>query len=482
MLRFLTGGESHGVACTVIIDGVPANLELPKENFLNDLILRQIGCYRGWRQAIDENEFEVTSGIHHGKSTGAPISITMYNTEGRNNSFRWKKYFEPFPDSDNKDGDTCNRYFVTPGHADLPASIKYRHKDSVGDYNLRYISDRASARETIARVAAGTIAKKILEDLGIEIFSFVTQVGKAKVKDEDIERLLSDEKLCEQVGKIDDNMLNAYAKTQDIMKKEDLTFIKLLEKGYGKGDKAKDKEFVGIIWDILENRIFSDITDCDKVKCPDEKAAPEMVKEANVAKEARDSVGGVFKVVTNNLPIGLGSYVQFDKRLESKLAAAVLSIPAVKGVEFGIGFGCAEMRGSEMHGKLSLGKESFERSNNFAGGLEGGITNGEPLIISAAVKPISMINNKGDDAIKSVNLKNGKEEIKASGERSDVCILPNAAVVGEAMIAIELVNAIFEKFGCDNIAEIKDNLRRHNEYVAKSYQEIYAKDKQNRED
>lgn len=467
MIRFLTAGESHGIACTVIVEGMPAGLCVPKKEIEYDLIRRQVGYCRGWRQAIEENRLEITSGIHNSITSGAPISITIYNTEGVNNPV-WQMALSAYPD-DVKIGSgkeavplesaikEKQRSILIPGHADLAGIVKYRHKDN----NLRFISDRASARETTVRVAVGAIAKLFLSVFGISISSYVTQIGHVRIKDRDI---FNNEALSiKQMRLLDDLIVGKYKEIASTIEKNNLSLFNVSEKDFA----SNKSQIIKILYEGL-----AEFSDCSKVRCPDEIAAKEMVMEINNAREKGDTLGGVFRVVANNLPIGLGSYVHYDRRLDSKLGATILSIPAVKGVEFGKGFESAGLRGSEMHDPISLSKDFFSRDTNNAGGLEAGMTNGEPLVIYAAVKPISMISKKG---IKTVDINSGNETLKTSGERADICAVPSAAVIAESLVAIELANAMIEKFGGDHISEIMENHENYKRHLADFYKGIKIK-------
>ncbi|MGR3218583.1 MAG: chorismate synthase, partial [Candidatus Anammoxibacter sp.] len=440
---------------------IPSGVCVPKDAIEYDLIRRQVGYCRGWRQAVEKNELDITSGIYDSITTGAPISIIVYNTEGVNNPV-WRKALGAYPDELECGGISIKaavrekqRSVFIPGHADLAGIIKYRHKDN----NLRFVSDRASARETIVRVAIGTIARRFLSEFGISVYSYVTQIGNVKSVQTDDATLAS--AIHREITEIDAQIAGNFKKTCGAINKKKLTIFNVPPKTLAKNRTE--------IIDILNNNLIK-LSDCAKVKSPDKQAAKKMVAEIDDARKEGDTVGGVIKIIATNVPPGLGSYVHGDKRLSSKLAAAILSMPAVKGVEFGIGFEAAGMRGSEMHDSIRLkGGKFFTRDTNNAGGLEGGMTNSEPLVINAAIKPISMISKK---AIKTVDIKTGKETIKTSGERADVCAVPSATVIGESLVAIELVNAMIEKFGGDNITETMENYKSYMSYVTKFYKKI----------
>ncbi len=457
MIRFLTAGESHGVACSTIVEGTPSGIRIEKSDFERELILRQAGYCRGWRQAVEKNELEITSGIHNSLTTGAPVSIIIYNTEGVNNPL-WRKSLSAYPEElegfdiplDEAVHEKKRDVFI-PGHADLPGILKYRHIDN----NLRFISDRASARETIVRVAVGAIAKKILAAFGINIFSYVSQIGDAVAKDMDFTNLQT------RIDEIDNEIINNFRKTVDNVNQKGLKIFDVSNEDLTKNRK----EIIQILKTNLDELSVS-----AKVKCPDELAAKEMVKEITDAGNDGDTVGGVIKVIATGLPAGLGSFVHYDRRLSSKIAAAVMGIPACKGVEFGKGFECARIRGTKLHDPIRIkGENFFSRDSNNAGGLEGGMTNSEPLEISAVIKPISMVGKK---AITTVDIKNCTETMKSSGERADVSAVPSATVVGESVVAIELANAMIEKFGGDHISEIKENYENYMRYVTSFYNDV----------
>lgn len=462
MIRFLTAGESHGIACTTIVEGFPSGICIQKAEIEKELILRQAGFCRGWRQAVEKNELEVTSGIHNTITTGAPINIIVYNTEGINNPV-WRKSLSAFPD-DLKDigislDDAVNekkRDVFIPGHADLPGILKYRHHEN----NLRFISDRASARETIVRVAVGALAKKFLAEFGISVYSFVSQMGKASIGKTDYSTFR------DKIEEIDKQIIDNFSKTVTSIKEKGLTIFNVSNEELEKNKKE--------IIEILQNNLEK-LPPCAQVKCPDESTAKKIVAETADAAKEGDTLGGVIKIIATGLPPGLGSFVHYDKRLASKIAGAVMGIPAAKGIEFGKGFECAEMRGSELHDSIRLnGDNFFSRDSNNAGGLEGGMTNSEPLEISVVIKPISMISKK---ALTTVDLKTGDEIMKTSGERADVSAVPSATVVGEAVVAIELANAMMEKFGGDHITEIKENYNNYMKYVTGFYKEVKGKSK-----
>jgi chorismate synthase len=366
MLRFLTAGESHGKALSVIIDGFPAGVKIDTAKIDTELFRRQVGYGRGGRMKIEKDKVEIISGLSKGITFGAPISILI-----KNKDFSIDKM--PAINS------------PRPGHADLAGGMKYGLKD------FRLILERASARETAARVVVGALTKQFLSSFGISIFSHITQIGDVRV-----------------TKKININSIN-----------------KLAEKS--------------------------------KLRCADSKAELDMIKLIDKVKKNGDSLGGVFEVIAKGIPIGLGSYVQWDLRLDSQLAAGILSIPAVKAVEVGDGIRGASLFGSELQDEILFNKnKGFKRATNRAGGLEGGITNGEPLVVRGYMKPIATISRP----LKSINVKT-KREVKAFKERADVCAVPAAGVVGESMASFIIMKSFLDKFSADNLTDIESNFKNH---------------------
>jgi chorismate synthase len=374
MFRFLTAGESHGKALTVIIEGLPAGLALTEDYIALDLRRRQGGYGRGQRQQIEEDRAEILSGVRHGLTLGSPISLVLRNRDWPN----WQDIMHVGPGAEAVEKLTRLR----PGHADLAGAIKY------GQDDVRPILERASARETAARVAAGAVARRFLAEFGIAVRSHTCAIGEATAE------------------------------------------------GQGEPD-----------WALVEQSL---------VRCADRQASERMVGAIDVAREAGDSLGGIFEVWATGVPIGLGSHVHWDRRLDGRLARAVMSIHAVKGVEIGGGFALARLPGSQAHDVIlpadQWGDRPWQRATNRAGGLEGGMTNGEPVIVRAALKPISTLGKP----LPSADLSTG-EAIEAHYERSDVCVVPAAGVIGEAMVGIVLAEAMREKFGGDHIDETKRN-------------------------
>jgi chorismate synthase len=388
--RFLTAGESHGPALGVTIEGVPAGLLLSADEIAVDLARRQRGYGRGARQAIEQDRAEILAGVRHGTTLGSPILLLVRNKDWEN----WTQVMavdalddEAAADLHEAAADGNKRATpvtrVRPGHADLAGALKYGFND------VRNVLERASARETAARVAAGGVARAFLRELGIETWSFTAEVG-------------------------------------------------------------------GVAVDPANCSRSRDEADASPLRCPDPAAETAMIARIDEARSGGNTVGGVFEVVVHGLPIGLGSYVHWDRRLDAALAAAVMSINIVKGVEFGLGFEQTKRFGSDVHdvieGRTDAGRW-VHRSNN-AGGLTGGVTNGEPLVIRGAVKPISTLARP----LPSADLITGEAVDKAHYERSDISVVPAAGVVAEAMVMLTLATFVLEKFGGDTIADVRAGL------------------------
>jgi chorismate synthase len=369
MFRFLTAGESHGKGLVTIVEGIPAGVSLSEDYIAADLKRRQGGYGRGARMQIEQDRAEISSGVRHGLTIGSPISLLIRNKDWEN----WREAMSVSPIEGQSDPVTRLR----PGHADLAGVSKYNLDD------VRPILERASARETAARVAVGAVARRFLEEFGIGIHSHVTAIG------------------------------GCWAETYD-----------------------------PINWERVE---------ASPVRCADAEAEKGMIAAIDAAKAAGDSVGGAFEVIATGVPIGLGSHIQWDRRISGKIAQAIMSIPAVKGVEIGAGFVAADLSGSQFHDVV---KPGFVRSTNWAGGIEGGMTNGEPIVVQAAVKPIATIASP----LPSIDLRTG-EKVLAHFERADICIVPAAGIIGEAMLAIVLAEACLEKFGGDHVEETLRNYR-----------------------
>lgn len=378
-MQYMTAGESHGPQLTAIVDGVPAGLHISEESINADLARRQSGYGRGGRQQIERDTVRIASGVRFGKTLGSPITLIVENHDWKNWTERMAVFGEPPVDLQRE---TTPR----PGHADLVGALKTDTDD------CRDILERASARETAARVAAAGIARELLADLGVEVFSYVTSIGSAKMHEKD----------------------------------------PMLE--------APDYKPLEI-----------EISD---VRCPNEAAADAMRKEIDKAIELGESLGGTFRVVARGLVPGLGGYATASERLTSRIGAALFSIPAIKGVEFGLGFDAARLPGSHVHDEIKLESGSgFTRASNNAGGLEGGMSTGMPLIATCAMKPIPTLMTP----LQTVDL-DTLEPAAASKERSDTCAVPACAVVAEGEVAFALANAYLEKFGHDNMADIRANI------------------------
>ncbi len=401
MIRFLTAGESHGKCLTLVVEGVPAGLNLSAQDMNRDLERRQMGYGRGGRMKIESDKALITSGIRAGVTLGSPIAVTIQNRDWEN----WREIMSP----EKRDaemggrGDAEMRRVTRPrpGHADLAGGIKYHYKD------LRNVLERASARETAARVAAGAVAKCLLGEFDIYVASFVIQIESCSAAPQPMP-----------------------------------------------SSSAFSYSWFEEFQEQLEN---------SPLRCPDPDAERRMMAAIDAAKDEGDSLGGVFQVVAFNVPPGLGSHVHWDRKLDARIAYAVMSIPAIKGVEIGLGFEAAHRKGSQVHDEIYYEPDNgFYRRTNNAGGTEGGITNGEAIVVKAAMKPIPSLSRP----LKSVDFIS-KEAFQASKERADVCAVPAAGVVGEAMVAIEIANAFLEKFGGDNIPEMKRNFDAYMDYVSK---------------
>ena len=375
MIRFLTAGESHGKALIGIIEGIPSGVEISEEYIHTQLKRRKLGYGRGARQKIEDDAVEIMAGVRHGRTLGSPVGLIIWNRDWAN----WKDCMRPEPCS----GD--GRHFVDvprPGHADYVGGLKYGHR------NMRNVLERSSARETAMRVGLGSIARKLLEDLGVHIASRVTRIGSVE----------------------DSSSLNIPV--------EELNML-------------------------VDNR---------PLRCLSEAVDQQMAVKVGEAKENGDSQGGVFEVYVSNLPVGLGSYAQWDRRLGGVIARSFMGLNAIKGVEIGFGFHSAGLRGSELHDEYfpSLEQGKIRRNTNRSGGLEGGMTTGMPLIVRAAMKPLSTLMKP----LRSVRLSTGEPEA-AHVERSDVCAVPAAAVIGESLLALVLVDSILDKFGSDSLDELR---------------------------
>lgn len=377
-MQFVTAGESHGPALTAIVSGVPAGLRISESHVNSDLRRRQSGYGRGGRQQIETDHVEVQSGVRFGVTLGTPVCLRVPNRD-------WQNWTDRMAASGSAPNDLVREVTPRPGHADLVGILKNNSDD------CRNVLERASARETAARVAAAGIAREFLAELGVEVFSYVTSIGSARYEESD-----------------------AFMRCG----KYNLADIELSE-----------------------------------VRCPSAEASQKMMKMIDVARIKGESLGGTFRVVATGLVPGLGDFSSGASRLTSKIGAALFGIPAIKGVEFGMGFQAASLEGSHVHDPIALTHDGFTRTSNNAGGLEGGMTTGMPLVVTCAMKPIPTLKNP----LETVNI-DTMEPALASRERSDVCAVPAAAVVGEAEVAFALAAAYTEKFGSDNMHDIKANL------------------------
>lgn len=391
MLRFHTAGESHGEALIALISGIPAGLGVDQAFVDRELWRRQQGYGRGGRMRIEKDAAHFLSGVRQGKTIGSPISIELKNRD-------WENWQEALPVGT---GDPAKHKAVKsprPGHADLAGAIKYNLPEA------RYVLERASARESAARVAVGAIAKLLLREIGIEVLSHVVAVGGARLN-------------------------------------------------------------TPIAWERIQSTCAKDEV---LLNCADPEAEQRMKAEVDTALKTGDSVGGIFEVVAHHVPPGLGTYANWDERLDAQLAAAVMSLQAVKGVEIGDAAEAAASFGSKVHDEIGYAKERedkgthtrFTRAANHAGGIEGGISNGQDIIVRGHLKPISTLRRP----LQSVDFET-REPVKAAYERSDVCVVPAAGVAAEAMVALTLARVALEKFGGDSLTEFKRNYAGYCEQI-----------------
>ncbi|GGE11322.1 chorismate synthase 1 [Marinithermofilum abyssi] len=380
-MRYLTAGESHGPQLTLIIEGLPSQLPFSKEKVDEQLKRRQGGYGRGRRMQIESDEVQILSGVRFGKTTGAPVTLVIENKDWTH----WKKVMSPHPDEEKAEKRRLSR--PRPGHADLNGALKYGHRD------LRDVLERSSARETAARVAAGAVARQILELCGIRIAGHVVRIGSVgaeRVTDLSVEEI------------------------------------------------AKRSE-------------------ASPVRCLDPEAEKRMIELIDETKKEGDTLGGVVEVVLENVPPGLGSHVHWDRKLDARIAQAVMSIQAFKGVEIGIGFEAAERKGSQVHDEILWSEEKgYHRRTNRLGGFEGGMTTGEPIVVRGVMKPIPTLYKP----LKSVDI-DTREPFEASIERSDNCAVPAASVVAENVVAWEVANALLEKFSSDTADELVREVNRY---------------------
>jgi chorismate synthase len=381
-LRFTTAGESHGPGLTAVIEGLPAGLQLTPDDLNRDLARRQLGHGRGGRMKIEKDRAEVTAGIRHGRTLGSPVAIRIENRDFEN----WEERMSPWP----VEGEVEEVHLPRPGHADLAGVQKFGFTD------VRDVLERASARETAARVAAGALAKAFLGDLGVEVFSHVTRIGTVTAPEGD-----------------------------------------------------------GLAPDRFES------VDESPVRSLDPRASEAMVAEIDAARKANESLGGVYAVLAFGVVPGLGSHLSWSERLDGRLAQAIMSIQAMKGVSIGDGFELAGRVGSQAHDEIFWSEQrGFYRETNRAGGLEGGMTTGDPLVVRAAMKPLPTLTKP----LRSVDI-DTKEPAEALRERTDSCTVPAAGVVGEAMVALVLGSAYREKFGGDHIDDVRAALHAYEERI-----------------
>lgn len=385
-MRYLTSGESHGKQLTTIIEGIPARMPLLKEDIDASLLRRQKGHGRGRRMQIEKDLVEIMSGVRHGYTLGSPIALVVTNDDFKS----WVNIMGEAPiDDDEKVRRIVSR--PRPGHADLNGALKYGHRD------MRNVLERSSARETTSRVAAGAIAKIMLQQLGINVVGYVKEIN---------------------------------------------------------GIRAKEIEGLSV-----EERF--DISDASPVRVLDPDVEQEMMDRIDEAKEEGDSIGGVCEVYVEGMPAGVGSYVHYDRKLDAKLAGAVMSINAFKGAEIGVGFEAARLNGSKVHDEITWDDANgYARRTNNLGGFEGGMTNGMPLIIKGVMKPIPTLYKP----LQSVDIET-KEPFNASIERSDSCAVPAAAVVMEHVVAFELAKAITEQFSSDQFPQLKKAMDDYREEI-----------------
>jgi chorismate synthase len=382
-LRLITAGESHGPGLTCIVEGLPAGLELDEDTLNRDMARRQLGHGRGGRMKIERDRAEVTAGVRHGMTLGSPVALQIANRDYAN----WEERMNPWP----VEAEVPEVHLPRPGHADLVGTQKYDLSD------VRNVLERASARETAARVAGGALARSFLRALGVEVRSHVVQIGSVHAPERDAPLTVAD----------------------------------------------------------------FDAVDEDPVRCLDGEASRAMVSHINAQRKANESLGGVFEVIAFGLVPGLGSHVSWEERLDGRLAGALCSIQAIKGVGLGEGFALAGKPGSEAHDEIFYDDErGFYRESNHAGGLEGGMTTGDPLVARAAMKPLPTLTKP----LRSVDIAT-KEPAQALRERTDSCTVPAAGVVGEAMVAFVLADAYRTKFGGDHIDDVLAAVQAYRERI-----------------
>ncbi|MDZ7758331.1 chorismate synthase [Rhodohalobacter sp.] len=392
MFRYFTAGESHGPGLTGILEGAPAGLQLSEEFIEQHLVRRQKGYGRGGRMAFEKDKAIIQSGVRFGKTTGAPIALSMINRAFEKDDSNWPKVMA----KDGSRGDVERITLPRPGHADLVGVQKYGFDD------IRPVIERSSARETAMRVACCSVARAFLKELGIEIGGHVIQIGSVGYKGWDEIRSIADPLISQGAENI-----------------------------YKEADKSD-------------------------VRCLDDTLSGEMREEIKHRRKEGTSLGGIYEIIVTGLPAGLGSYVHWDRKIDGQLAQAIVSTQAMKGVEIGLGFEAGRSRGHEVHDEI-IYEDHFSRRTNRAGGIEGGMTTGMPIILRGVMKPIpTMIK-----PLKTADL-DTKEEQETRYERSDVCALPRAVVVAESVIAPVLANAILQKYGGDSMEEIQSRFKKMN--------------------
>ncbi|HUL84434.1 MAG TPA: chorismate synthase [Actinomycetota bacterium] len=377
MLRLLTAGESHGRGLAAVLEGLPADVPITADAIAHELARRRQGYGRGGRQKIEADAFEILAGVRHGRTLGSPVAVTISNVE-------FEQKYRTLMSAEGEVDPAARLTRPRPGHADLVGAQKYGFDD------VRNVLERASARETAARVAAGAFCKAFLGGLGIEVLSHVVRIGKVRAP--------------------------------------------------ARIPTPADRPAV----------------DRSPVRCADDEASRSMVAEIDRVRKAKDTLGGVFEVLAYGLPPGLGSYVHWDRKLDARLAAALMSIQSVKGVEVGDGFAAAARVGSKAHDEIVLRGGRLARSSAHAGGIEGGMSTGQPIRLRAAMKPFSTV----PKPLRTVDLRT-REPAVAIKQRTDVCAVPAGGVVGEAVVAFVLADAVIEKFGGDSLPETRGNLDRY---------------------
>jgi chorismate synthase len=383
-MRYLTAGESHGPQLTAIIEGVPSNLPFSVEKINEQLARRQKGYGRGRRMQIEKDQVKVLSGVRHGYTTGAPITLVVENKDWAH----WQGIMSVEPVEGAEEKRRVSR--PRPGHADLNGAIKYHQRD------MRNILERSSARETTIRVAVGAVARQLLEAFDIRIGGHVLQIGEVQAKRQEV------------------SLEQLIARTEE-----------------------------------------------SPVRCLDKEAEAKMIEAIDKAKQEGDSLGGIVEIIVEGAPIGLGSHVQWDRKLDGRLAQAIMSIQAFKGVEIGIGFEAAGLPGSQVHDEIIWSEQGgYSRKTNRAGGLEGGMTTGMPIVVRGVMKPIPTLYKP----LMSVDI-DTKEPFSASIERSDSCAVPAASVVAEAVVAWEIACAMCEKFPSDSMDDMLENVRQYRAYT-----------------